>query len=109
MEYLRERRRRDGAAAVEQASIPKAVVPTARLYAQGQAGPDPPIRVNFQTVVGAGSRRIPCRMRAGRIADRGNGQTYGWNADNTAHMRDRNAGNSADQRYDTLSVHAEAV
>ena len=33
---------------------------------------------------------------------RGNGQTYGWNVDNTAQMRDRNASNSPDQRYDTL-------
>jgi hypothetical protein len=36
-------------------------------------------------------------------ASRGNGQTYGWNADNTAQTRDRNASNSLDQRYDTLT------
>ena len=36
-------------------------------------------------------------------AARGNGQTYGWNADNSAQTRDRNAANSADQRYDTLT------
>ena len=49
-------------------------------------------------------------MPAGYLADgglvfaaRGNGQTYGWNADNTAQTRDRNAANSADQRYDTLT------
>ncbi len=37
------------------------------------------------------------------FADRGNGQSYGWNADNTAQTRDRNAANSPDQRYDTLT------
>jgi hypothetical protein len=29
--------------------------------------------------------------------------TFGWNADNTAQMRDRNAANSPDQRYDSLA------
>jgi hypothetical protein len=33
-------------------------------------------------------------------APRGNGYTYGWNADNSANTRDRNT--TADQRYDTL-------
>ena len=37
------------------------------------------------------------------FADRGNGLAYGWNADNTAQTRDRNAANSPDQRYDTLT------
>jgi PKD repeat protein len=36
------------------------------------------------------------------FASRGNGQTYGWNANNAATARDRNATNSPDQRYDTL-------
>ncbi len=47
---------------------------------------------------------------AGYVADtgpvygnRGNGYTYGWNANNSAHARDRNAANSPDQRYDTLN------
>ena len=34
---------------------------------------------------------------------RGNGQTYGWNADNTAQTRDRNATLSPDQAHDTLT------
>lgn len=39
---------------------------------------------------------------SGRVfGDRGNGYAYGWNARN-ATARDRNAANSADQRYDTL-------
>ncbi|MBV9790050.1 MAG: hypothetical protein JOZ51_17820 [Chloroflexi bacterium] len=33
-------------------------------------------------------------------APRGNGYTYGWNADNSANTRDRNT--TTDQRYDTL-------
>ena len=34
---------------------------------------------------------------------RGNGQTYGWNADNTAQTRDWNATLSPDQAHDTLT------
>jgi outer membrane protein assembly factor BamB len=36
------------------------------------------------------------------FADRGNGFSYGWDVDNSAQTRDRNATNSPDQRYDTL-------
>jgi glucose/arabinose dehydrogenase len=82
------------------ASIPKAVVPSERLYTQAQGVPAT-IRINFQTA----SAPVPAGylVDAGRqYGDRGNGQTYGWNVDNTAQMRDRNAGNSPDQRYDTL-------
>ena len=31
------------------------------------------------------------------------GERFGWNADNAAQTRDRNATNSPDQRYDTLT------
>ena len=82
------------------ASVPKAVIPGSRLYAS--AAPSTTIRINFQPAAAA----VP----AGYLADaglayavRGNGQTYGWNADNTAQTRDRNASNSPDQRYDTLT------
>ncbi len=34
---------------------------------------------------------------------RGNGFTYGWNVDNSAYARDRNAAASPDQRYDTFN------
>ena len=77
------------------ASTPKAVVPSTRLYSQA-------IRINFQT----GSAPVPAGYLpdAGlAFASRGNGQTYGWKANNTAQMRDRNASNSPDQRYDTLA------
>ena len=64
------------------------------------------IRVNFQPA----SAPVP----AGYLADgglvygeRGNGQSYGWNTDNTAQMRDRNSAVSPDQRYDTLAVSAK--
>ena len=82
------------------ASVPKAVIPSARLYPS--AAPATAIRINFQPAAAP----VP----AGYLADggltyaaRGNGQTYGWNADNTAQTRDRDAANSADQRYDTFT------
>lgn len=60
------------------------------------------VRVNFQLATS--------ETPAGYLADgglpygpRGNGYTYGWNAANSAAHRDRNAPNSADQRYDTLA------
>ena len=82
------------------ASLPKAVVPTARLFAA--AAPANVIRVNFQP----SGAPVPSGYLADTglvFAARGNGQTYGWNADNSAQTRDRNAANSADQRYDTLN------
>ncbi|MCU7728323.1 hypothetical protein ODJ79_31810 [Actinoplanes sp. KI2] len=49
-------------------------------------------------------------LPAGYVADtgaaygtRGGGLSYGWNIDNTANARDRNAAGSPDQRYDTLT------
>ena len=82
-------------------STPKAAVPMASLF---PSTPPPPsaILINFQP----SAAPVP----AGYLADgglvygsRGNGQTYGWTIDNTAQTRDRNAANSADQRYDTLT------
>ncbi|MEO6436719.1 MAG: Ig-like domain-containing protein, partial [Tepidisphaeraceae bacterium] len=37
------------------------------------------------------------------FADRGNGFSYGWDAANTAGLRDRESASSPDQRYDTLA------
>ncbi len=66
--------------------------PTGALYAE----------VNFQPT----SASVP----TGYLVDggqtfgsRGNGFTYGWNANNTGNTRDRNNGLSPDQRYDTLN------
>jgi len=59
------------------------------------------VNVNFQPAASP----VP----TGYLADggavfgaRGNGQSYGWNANNAATARDRNAASSPDQRYDTL-------
>ncbi len=83
------------------ASVPKAVIPSSRLFTTA-ASPATSIKVNFQPA----SAAIP----AGYVADtglvfasRGAGLTYGWDADNSAQTRDRNAANSPDQRYDTLT------
>jgi glucose/arabinose dehydrogenase len=88
------------------ASITKAVVPATRLYRS--AAPSNTIRVNFQLA----SAPIP----AGYLPDgglvygaRGNGQTYGWNTDNSAQARDRNSSQSPDQAYDTLTHMQAAV
>ncbi len=58
------------------------------------------VQINFQT---------PGASPAGYIADvggifgvRGNGLTFGWDADNTANARIRNNAGSPDSRYDTL-------
>jgi glucose/arabinose dehydrogenase len=82
------------------ASTPKAVVPQTSLYPS--TPPPAAILVNFQPAASP----VP----AGYLVDgglvygsRGNGQTYGWTIDNTAQTRDRNAANSPDQRYDTLT------
>ena len=82
-------------------STAKAAVPMASLYPSTQTPPST-IAINFQPAASP----VP----AGYLADgglvyanRGNGQTYGWTIDNTAQTRDRDAANSLDQRYDTLT------
>lgn len=37
------------------------------------------------------------------FGDRGGGRTFGWNIDNTVSARDRDAGNSPDERYDSFN------
>src|SRR5258706_9331220 len=59
------------------------------------------IKVNFQ--IGTDPAFSGYLIDGGAVyAARGNGQTYGWNVDNTTWMRNRNATNSPDERYDTL-------
>ena len=77
-------------------STAKAVIPQPALDPRFTA------RINFQP---AGAP-VP----AGYLADTGSifglrtgGERFGWNADNAAQTRDRNAANSPDQRYDTLT------
>ncbi len=61
------------------------------------------VRINFQP---AAAPTYPGYfVDSGAIfASRGNGYTYGWNTNNSANVFDRNAANSADQRYDTLAT-----
>ncbi len=57
--------------------------------------------INFQP--GAAPVPVGYLMDSGlTYASRGNGQTYGWNRDNTPNMQDRNSNLSPDQRYDTF-------
>ncbi len=66
-----------------------------------------PVRVNFQPATAA----VPSGylVDSGAIyASRGNGQTYGWNLNNSTTARDRNSLRSPDQRYDTLQ-HMQVV
>lgn len=82
------------------ASIPKAVVPSSRLFPQ--AAGTPPIRINFQPA-GAPVPAAYLEDAGAVFGNRGNGQSYGWNANNAVQTRDRNASNAPDQRYDTLT------
>ncbi len=60
------------------------------------------VKVNFQ--IGTDPAFSGYLIDGGAVyADRGNGQTYGWNVDNAAFARNRNATNSPDERYDTLN------
>jgi hypothetical protein len=62
----------------------------------------PHARINFQP----SGRPVPTGYVADTGAiygDRGSGRTFGWSTVNSAQTRDRNAANSADQRYDTLT------
>ena len=77
-------------------STAKAVIPQTALFSRFGA------RINFQPAAAA----VP----AGYLPDTGSpfglrsgGERFGWNADNAAQTRDRNAASSPDQRYDTLT------
>jgi hypothetical protein len=81
------------------ASIAKAPVPANRLF---PATSPSAIKINFQLA----SAPVP----AGYLSDgglvygaRGNGQTYGWNSDNTGQAKDRDSSRSPDQAHDTLT------
>ena len=76
-------------------SIAKTVIPRSALFSRFGA------RINFQPA-SAGTDRLhgaPART----FGLRSSGERYGWNADNTAQARDRDAPDSPDQRYDTLT------
>jgi hypothetical protein len=63
-----------------------------------------PIKINFQP---ASAPAAPGYLIDGGavFGSRGNGQTYGWDADNAANARDRNSSLTpgGEQRYDTLN------
>jgi glucose/arabinose dehydrogenase len=83
-------------------STPKAAIPQTSLYPAAAPPPPTTILVNFQPAASP----VPAGYLADAglvFASRGNGQSYGWTQDNTAQTRDRNAANSPDQRYDTLT------
>lgn len=64
------------------------------------------IGVNFQPVGSA----VPSGYVAdsgAAFGDRGNGFSYGWNADNSANVRDRGTPGASDKRYDTLAMMQE--
>jgi len=66
------------------------------------------ISVNFQ----ATTAEVPPGYMADYgdvFADRGNGYSYGWDADNTAYARDRNNVRSPDERYDTFNHMQKAL
>jgi|GEM_PF-2011093 len=60
------------------------------------------IKINFQA---AGSQTLAGYHAddGAPFGDRGKGMIYGWNMNNSAQARDRNAANSPDQRYDTFT------
>ena len=91
----------DGGAARHDVSTPSANTTYTATF-RATTPPPTSIRVNFQP----SSAPVPegYLNDSGLVyADRGNGQSYGWNADNTAQMRDRDSALSPDQRYDTLA------
>src|SRR3954467_2836437 len=67
----------------------------------------PPLHGGFAASInfGPSGSAVPTGYLAdtgGVYGDRGNGFTYGWNADNSANTRERNSSLSPDRRYDTL-------
>jgi hypothetical protein len=81
------------------ASQAREVVPQSQLF----TGPPPgTIKVNFQDGTSAGFPGYLADTGA-VFGDRGNGQTYGWNQDNTANARNRNVNLIQDERYDTFT------
>ena len=94
---LRARRRRGGAAALERT-----------LAGEGRHPPvSTPASLRGADQLPAGrrarARRVPGRHGRPVSDSRAAGERLGWNADNTAQTRDRNAANSPDQRFDTLT------
>ncbi len=78
--------------------------------ANGQVGVSQPVEVIVGTVIsvnfqdGTAETPVGYLMDVGQVfGDQGNGFTYGWDADNSAHARNRNNVISPDERYDTFN------
>lgn len=83
----------------------------------GAMGTSAPVNVTIQTLLGTNVwtakvnfQNSGATLFAGYLPDsgltfanRGNGFSYGWDVDNTAHARQRNSINSLDARYDTFT------
>ncbi len=82
----------------QSASQAREVVPQSQLFTGPPAGT---IKVNFQDTTSLGAPGYLADTGA-PFGNRGNGQSYGWNADNSANARNRNANLVQDERYDTL-------
>lgn len=59
------------------------------------------LKINFQPVSAAQPTGY-LKDSGEAYGDRGNGYTYGWNANNSGNTRDRNSTRAVDQRYDTV-------
>jgi len=83
----------------------------------GAVGTSAPVNVTIQTVLGTNVYSVKVNFQTnaatlfpGYLPDyglvfgnRGNGFSYGWNADNTANARQRGSAGSFDVRYDTFN------
>jgi hypothetical protein len=65
-------------------------------------GGGPVIKINFQPA-GAPTPDGYLVDDGSQYSNRGNGYTYGWDRDNRANLRDREAGSSPNQAYDTFA------
>ena len=78
--------------------------------ANGESAVSTPVEVIVGTVISVNFQATTAEVPVGYLADygdvfgdRGNGYTYGWDADNTANARDRNSALSPDERWDTFN------
>jgi hypothetical protein len=78
--------------------------------ANGEITVSQPVSITVGNVISINFQDATAETPAGYLADlgavfgdRGNGYSYGWDLDNTTSARNRNAANSPDERYDTLT------
>ncbi len=78
--------------------------------ANGESAVSAPVEVIVGSVISVNFQASTAEVPTGYLADygdvfgdRGNGYSYGWDADNTANARDRNNALSPDERWDTFN------